>query len=202
MTIPLKVRGLELNWEKTQIVPVQQGCHFLGFTIRHLQHKCLCRPQKERVKALLKRVREWLRANPSVTPAAVIHSLNPILRGWGNYYKHGVSKAVFSYVDSQIWNAIWRWCRRRHLNKGKWWIASKYYRTFKGQKWTFATTTLNRVGQRKTLSIVRLAEIPIQRHVKVTGTASPDDSSLHDYWQYRQTHMAKPIETKAQNTIE
>ena len=110
----LKVRGLELNWEKTQIVPVQQGCHFLGFTIRHLQHKCLCRPQKEKVKALLKRVRDWLRDNPSVTPAAVIHSLNPILRGWGNYYKHGVSKAVFSYVDSQIWNAIWRWCHRRH----------------------------------------------------------------------------------------
>jgi RNA-directed DNA polymerase len=187
----LKLRGLELNWEKTRIVSVQQGCHFLGFTIQHLQHKCLCRPQKEKVKTLLKRVREWLRANPSVTPAAVIHYLNPILRGWGNYYKHGVSKAVFSYVDSQIWNAIWRWCRRRHPNKGKWWIASKYFRTFKGRKWTFATTAPDRAGERKTLSIVRLAEIPIQRHVKVKGTASPDDPSLHGYWQHRQTRYGK-----------
>jgi RNA-directed DNA polymerase len=67
----LKVRGLEVNWEKTQIVTVQQGCHFLGFTIRHLKHKCLCRPQKEKVKALLQRIRDWLRANPSVTPAAI-----------------------------------------------------------------------------------------------------------------------------------
>jgi RNA-directed DNA polymerase len=187
----LKVRGLELNWEKTQIVTVQQGCNFLGFTIRHLKHKCLCRPQKEKVKALLKRIRNWLRENPSVTPAAMIHYLNPILRGWGNYYKHGVSKAVFSYVDCQIWRAIWRWCRRRHPNKGSHWIIRKYYRTFKGRNWTFATTALDRAGKRKPLTIFRLADIPIQRHVKVKGTASPDNPSLNDYWQYRQTRYGK-----------
>jgi RNA-directed DNA polymerase len=187
----LSVRGLELNWEKTQIVSVQQGCHFLGFTISHLNHKCLCRPQKDKVKALLKRIRDWLRENLPVTPAAVIHYLNPILRGWGNYYRHGVSKAVFSYVDHQIWSAIWRWCRRRHPNKGTDWIFRKYYRTFKGRKWTFATATLDRAKNRKMLTLVRLADIPIQRHVKVKGTASPDDSSLRDYWQHRQTRYGK-----------
>lgn len=135
----LNVRGLELNWEKTQIVSVEQGCHFLGFTIRHFKHKCLCRPQKEKVKALLKRIRDWLRNHPTVTPTAMIHFLNPILRGWGNYYKQGASKAVFSYVDSQIWRAIWRWCRKRHPNKGSHWIARKYYRTFRGRDWTRET---------------------------------------------------------------
>jgi RNA-directed DNA polymerase len=187
----LNVRGLDLNWEKTQIVPVQQGCHFLGFTIRHFKHRCLCRPQKEKVKALLKRIRDWLRAHPSVTPIAVIHSLNPILRGWANYYKHGASKAVFSYVDSQIWRALWRWCRRRHPNKGSRWIARKYYRTFRGRDWTFVATALDRTGQRKLLTIYRLAETPIQRHVKVKGTASPDDPSLYDYWKHRHTQSGK-----------
>jgi RNA-directed DNA polymerase len=39
--------------------------------------------------------------------------------------------------------------------------------------------------------MVRLAEIPIQRHVKVKGTASPDDPTLRDYWQHRQTRYGK-----------
>ena len=81
----LKPRGLALNMEKTQIVNIQQGFPFLGFSIRHYNGKCLCRPQKEKVLAFLARIRSWLRQNASVSPAAVIYHLNPILRGWSNY---------------------------------------------------------------------------------------------------------------------
>jgi len=178
-------RGLELNTEKTHIVHVEQGCNFLGFTLRQFKHKCLCLPQKEKVKAFLQSIRDWLRANPQAEAAAVINYLNPILRGWGNYYKHGVSKQVFSYVDSQIWKALWRWCRRRHLNKGSKWIARKYFQTIQGRDWTFATITKDRRGNRKIISLIRLAHIPIERHVKVKGANSPDDATLAHYWKQR-----------------
>ena len=187
----LKPRGLTLNIDKTQIVDIQQGFSFLGFSIRHYQGKCFCRPQKDKVLAFLKRIRHWLKHHASISPAAVIHYLNPILRGWGNYYKHGVSKDVFSYVDYQLWRAIWRWCCRRHPNKRKSWIVRKYYRAYKGRTWTFATTVADRAGNGKLLTLVRLADIPIQRHVKVKGTASPDDPMLQDYWQHRQTRYGK-----------
>ncbi|MGD1859210.1 MAG: group II intron reverse transcriptase/maturase [Leptolyngbyaceae cyanobacterium] len=187
----LKPRGLALNLEKTQIVNIRQGFPFLGFSIRHYQGKCLCRPHKDKVLAFLARIRHWLKQNASASPAAVIHHLNPILRGWGNYYKHGVSKDVFNYVDSQIWRALWKWCCRRHPNKPKSWIIRKYYRILKGRTWSFATTVADRDGHRKLLTLVRLADIPIQRHVKVKGTASPDDPTLQDYWQYRQTRYGK-----------
>lgn len=187
----LKPRGLELNLEKTKIVNIQQGFHFLGFSIRHYKGKCLCKPQKEKVLTFLQNIRNWLKHNASISPAAVIHHLNPILRGWGNYYKHGVSKEVFSYVDSQIWRAIWRWCRRRHPNKNGRWVVRKYFRTFKGRQWTFATTVTDRAGNQKPLVLVRLADVPIQRHVKVKGTVSPDDPTLKDYWNHRQTRFGK-----------
>ena len=51
----LSHRGLELNTEKTKIVHVQDGCNFLGFSIRQFQHKCLCKPQKDKVLTFLKR---------------------------------------------------------------------------------------------------------------------------------------------------
>jgi len=187
----LAERGLELNTEKTKIVHIEQGCQFLGFTLRQVCHKCLCLPQKEKVKAFLQRIREWLKTNPQAETASVINFLNPILRGWGNYYRHGVSKRVFSYVDDQIWKALWRWCRRRHPNKGGKWVARKYFQTVRGRSWTFATTTKDRRGDPKTISLMRLAHIPIERHVKVKGTASPDDATLADYWQHRQTRYGK-----------
>ena len=181
----LQKRGLELNWEKTNIVHVEQGCNFLGFNIRQFKGKCLCVPQKEKVKKFLQSIRDWLKNNPQVKTEAVINHLNPILRGWGNYYKHGVSKRIFSYVDSEIWKAIWRWCKRRHPKKGHKWVADKYFQTLKGRKWTFTTSVKDRKGRQKTLTLVRLADIPIERHIKVKGTASPDDSSLKNYWQKR-----------------
>ncbi|MEL7226664.1 MAG: reverse transcriptase domain-containing protein [Cyanobacteria bacterium J06576_12] len=53
----LEPRGLALNMEKTQIVNIQQGFPFLGFTLRHYSGKFLARPQKEKVLAFLARLR-------------------------------------------------------------------------------------------------------------------------------------------------
>ena len=187
----LEPRGLALNMEKTQIVNIQQGFPFLGFSLRHYSGKFLARPQKEKVLAFLARLRSWLKQNASASPAAVIYHLNPILRGWANYYKHGASKSVFSYVDHQLWRALWKWCCRRHPNKSKLWVRRKYYRTFQGRAWTFSTDVTDRAGDRKLLTLLCLNKIPIQRHVKVKGTASPDDPELQDYWLYRQTRYGK-----------
>jgi RNA-directed DNA polymerase len=184
-------RGLQLNPDKTQIVHIQQGCNFLGFTLRQFSGKYLCKPQKDKVKALLQRIRSWLKANLHAKPESVINYLNPILRGWGNYYRHGVSKRVFAYVDSQIWTALWKWCYRRHPNKGKKWVARKYFKTVQGQTWRFSTTTQDRRGNKKIITLIKLADIPIDRHIKVKGTNSPDDPALADYWKKRQTQYGK-----------
>ena len=87
--------------------------------------------------------------------------------------------------------ALWKWCTRRHPNKSKLWIRRKYYRTFKGRAWTFSTYVTDRAGDRKLLTLMCLSRIPIQRHVKVKGTASPDNPALQDYWIHRQTRYGK-----------
>ncbi len=89
-------RGLELNQEKTTVAHVSEGINFLGFHIRHFDGSCYILPQKEKVLSFLAKVRAWLQGNVSAKPEAVIHTLNPLLRGWGNYYKHGASKRTFA----------------------------------------------------------------------------------------------------------
>ena len=47
-------------------------------------------------------------------------SVNRVLRGWCNYFRHGVSARTFSYLDHYTWWRIFGWLRKRHagLNKG------------------------------------------------------------------------------------
>jgi RNA-directed DNA polymerase len=187
----LQLRGLELNSDKTNIVSVEQGFNFLGFHVRQFHGSCYTMPQKEKVKDFLSCIRDWLKANKQAAPETVIYHLNPIMRGWGNYYKHSVSKQVFSYVDHEIWKALWKWSLRRHPNKGKRWVANRYFKTINGRKWNFAATVKDRRGEWATITLMYLPEISIQRHIKVKGTASPDDPELKDYWQQRRTRYGK-----------
>jgi RNA-directed DNA polymerase len=186
----LKERGLELSQEKTNISHVEEGFNFLGFNIRQFKGKCLIKPQKEKVKIFLKNIRKWLKEHKQASPEAVIEYLNPVLRGWGNYYRHGVSKQVFSYVDHQIWKLLWKWSLRRHPNKSKKWVARKYFKTLQGRKWVFSATVNDKRGN-KEIARCRVSNIPIERHVKVKGTASPDDPELTKYWQDRMTRYGK-----------
>jgi len=187
----LRPRGLELNQEKTKITHIEDGINFLGFHIRQFKGSCYTLPQKEKVLDLLDRIRIWLKQNVGAKPEAVIYTLNPILRGWGNYYRHGVSKQTFSYIDHHVWKALWQWARKRHPQKGKKWIAKKYFMPPRGRRWTFFTTVENRASPKSLLRLVQLSDIPIERHIKVRGTASPDDPELIDYWRKRQTRYGK-----------
>ena len=194
----LRERGLELNQDKTNVVHIEQGFNFLGFNVRQFNNSCFIIPQKEKVKDFLAEIRGWLKAHPTITQEAVIAQLNPIIRGWGNYYRHGVSQRVFSYVDHEIWKSLWKWSLRRHSKrigkqkgKGKEWVRKKYFKTVNGNKWTFATNILNRHGKEETIAICRLTRTPIERHVKVKGTASPDDPALAQYWEQRHTKYGK-----------
>lgn len=187
----LHIRGLKLNEDKTQITHINEGFNFLGFHIRHYTGKCLIKPQKEKVKEFLSRIQQWLNQHKTVTAIAVIQHLSPLLRGWANYYRSQVSKETFSYVDHHLWQMLWKWSLRRHPSKGKRWVAQKYFRTLKGTKWHFAQPFQHRNGKQILICLPKLSFVPILRHIKVKGGASPDDSTLKLYWQNRQSQYGK-----------
>ncbi|NET15787.1 MAG: hypothetical protein F6K08_24655 [Okeania sp. SIO1H6] len=130
------------------------------------------KPQKQKVLEFLQSIRDWLRTNRAVEQKIVIEQLNPKLRGFGNYYRHAVSKEVFNYIRSEVWIALWRWAKRRHPNKGKRWIANRYFQ-IRGKGWEFACQVKDRKGVSKEIILFNIASIPIERHIKVRGSASP-----------------------------
>lgn len=61
------------------------------------------------------------------TPAvALISEMNPVIRGWSNYFRTGVAKEIFSDLDSFMYYRAERYMKRRHPRKSAQWRTKKY----------------------------------------------------------------------------
>jgi RNA-directed DNA polymerase len=187
----LSEKGLELSSEKTFITSMEDGFDFLGFNHRHYNGKLLIKPANNKVLDFCKRLGKEIKALDGNKQEVVIKKLNPILRGFANYYKGVVSKETFCYISHRVWQYLWRWAKRRHPNKNTAWVRKAYFKTIKGNKWTFACNVSDRQDKEIILSLYPIAYTPIERHVKVKGSASPDDLSLHEYWENRNQKLGK-----------
>lgn len=114
--------GLTLSEDKTLITPVTSTLRFLGHHLRVRQHPSHGRlvPHavipKERSKHLRRVIKGIFRSNTtSESLESRLRMLNPVLRGWGNFYRHAWgAKRVFSFVDHYVWWTIKRWLRKKH----------------------------------------------------------------------------------------
>lgn len=184
-------RGLEISAEKTRVVHIDDGFKFLGHNLRQYGGKLLIKPQKEKVLAFCHKIKSTLSAMKTCTQEDVIKKLNPLLRGFANYYKGVVSKETFSYVDYRVFKYLQKWAERRHPEKVKEWVKNRYFHQYKGVQWTFMCTGTDRRGREKSFILYDISSTPIVRHIKVKGSASPDDPSLREYWQKRAIDYGK-----------
>lgn len=184
-------RGLELGAEKTRISSIKDGFDFLGFNLRHYDGKLLIKPSKAKVLAFCQEIGRIIKSLNGASQEAVINKLNPILRGFSNYYKGAVSNQTFCYIHNRVWQYLWRWGKRRHPKKSKQWVKNRYFHRRLDVEWTFMCTIKGRRGENKILTLYDVAKTPIVRHIKIKGNASPDDPSLNQYWEDRHQKIGK-----------
>lgn len=177
----LKERGLELSEEKTLITHVDDGFDFLGFNIRAYNGKMLIKPANKSVQRIIQKVGEIARQHRTATAGKLVEKLNPVLRGWANFYRHAVSKKAFGKVDHYVWEILWKWAKRRHPNKGCGWVKQKYFTRIGNRNYIFFGT--NEKGQKVTLFIV--PNVGIRRHLKIQNDANPYASEWEEYFSIR-----------------
>jgi RNA-directed DNA polymerase len=184
LTAFLHQRGLELSEQKTVITPIQTGFNFLGHTLRKYEDKLLITPAKSKVQILRDKIRRLIQAALGRTQAALLRQLNPLLRGWANYYRNGAAKATFDKLDYYVWRKLWRWISRRHPNKSSAWLKRKYFAAA-GEHGVFSVRYHTKKGQSRVLARYQLARTTIERHLKVRGTANPYDLRYTQYFAQR-----------------
>lgn len=183
--------GLEIKESKTRICHTREGFDFLGFNVRHYtvgyyrgakdnqgnrtNKKTLIKPSKKATKRHLEKVGKVIDSHKTAKQSELIQKLNPIIRGWCNYYDGYVSKEIFAYCESIIYKKLESWARRRCPNTGLKDVYNKYWPVLEGRR-EFAT--------KEGLKLYQHADTKIVRHIKVKGGKSPYDGDTI-YWSLR-----------------
>lgn len=194
--------GLELKPSKTRLIHTLQehdaqkpGFNFLGFNIRQfkagkytsgkntqkqlLGFSTIITPSKESQKVHYNKIREVIDNHKAQSQANLIKNLNPIIRGWCNYFLIGCPSKTFYRMDYILYWKLKRWAKRRHSNKGEYWISHKYWRKLGLRNWAFATKSEN-----NPYTLIEYGSFKSISYAKVRNTASPYDGNL-TYWSTR-----------------
>ena len=89
---------LKVNTEKSKVCKVDET-KFLGYTILSNGELALANQSLERLK---RKIRKVTRRNRGVKFEQIISELNPILRGWLNYFRHAQMKKKCADIDGWI----------------------------------------------------------------------------------------------------
>ncbi len=141
----LKERGLWLSPQKTKQLNLSQNgtqLDFLGYTFKyepkwsHRRTMIYSRqtagaialyPNKKKVIAFIKEIQEIFKNSQNLSAMELITKLNPIIRGWANYYNLDNSSHYRSLVREALYRLTWEWMRAKHPTLGKITLANMYF---------------------------------------------------------------------------
>lgn len=212
--------GLELRPEKTRIChtlneievdgeTVTPGFDFLGFNIRQYpvgKHKSgksggsnskllgfvtHITPSKKAVKAHTERIKATIKKHRTAPQNALIKALNPIIKGWSNYYSGVVSMETFNKLDHIVWQQLRAWtvsrCGKASYNKLKNYFRPGTVKIGNGRErnetWLFQT--------KEGFTLLKHNWTQIVRRTLVRPEASPYDGN----WTYWATRRGTAIGT-------
>jgi RNA-directed DNA polymerase len=121
--------------------------------------------------------------------STVLKTLNPIIRGWSNYFRTVVSSEIFIKMDTWMYIREFRYINHTHKGKSTVWKKRKYWGKLNPERndhWVFGDKQTGRF-------LLKFAWTKIVRHALVPGRASPDDPNLRGYWWERRKVSLKQI---------
>jgi group II intron reverse transcriptase/maturase len=130
----LEKLGVELNEDKTRIVHVRKGFEFLGYKIKRgsrplglpahkiksgtVQGSLYAYPRQKSIDHFKEQIRKRTSRKAPVTTGQLIAEINPVIRGWGNYYKKAHVRKLFNRLDRWVKRRIWSHRYKRWRNAG------------------------------------------------------------------------------------
>jgi len=131
----LETLGVTLHAEKTRIVHVRHGFEFLGYKIKRGSRRLnlpapkirsgaragtlYAYPREKSVERFKEEVRKRTRRKAPLRTQELIERLNPVLRGWGNYFAKAHVRKLFNRLDRWVVRRIWSH-RHKHWRCAGW----------------------------------------------------------------------------------
>jgi RNA-directed DNA polymerase len=175
--------GVELSDEKTHITNISDGFDFLGFNFRKYHDTLLIKPQREKVQEFKWKLKHTIRIFSDKPAHVLISKLNPIINGWGNYYRHVAAKRTFVKLCRAVWINTRQWVIGKHPRQRRR-AFERYYTDMGNRRWIFH-------DEESKVALAQIDKIPIKRFIKVHRDRRVYNMRDKEYWKIREYTNAK-----------
>ena len=125
--------GLTLNQNKTRITNIKWGFEFLGYKVKQGKGLKLAKskikttanslnlyafPSEASIKRFMDIIRQRTKRKIPLTLKEIVENINPVIRGWGNYYHKANVRKLFNRLDRWVIRRIWSHKYKRWRNTG------------------------------------------------------------------------------------
>ena len=134
----LQVRGLSINKNRIWVLNLRNGFNFLGWFIKKEKQKNIITISDQNVRSHQLEIKKFLKSARFLSIDKVITKLNRKISNWQSYYAYASDlPKTWSEMNYYLFWRIWRWCKKRHKNKGSKWLYRRYWIRQENRKWVF-----------------------------------------------------------------
>ncbi|MFM7710706.1 MAG: group II intron reverse transcriptase/maturase [Ferruginibacter sp.] len=193
----LNERGLVLNLNKTTISSIEEGFEFLGFLFKEYpdfnrvkgtkKGILLIKPSPDKTKKFRAKLSEVVKKHKHGHITLLINELNPILRGWSEYYRVSTASRTFNSISKHLFVIIWKLLKTRYRKVPRREIVRRHFCQVGNFKWVFYGAPLSLAGNTKVMDKVTLFQInyvKIKRHMLCSDLNSYDPKN-YEYFEKR-----------------
>lgn len=193
----LDIRGLKISEKKSKIVHINEGFEFLSWDIKNRPFRynknkrsasgfqtdkvLVIKPTKNSIKKIRANIRKVLLKTRRLPFGATIKELNPVLRGWCNYYRHQEQGQIaIQSIGHYVTKTVIRFLRKKHPTRSLKWLLARFRHSSKTRTWIFSTKEGARLQD--------CSELTTKRHYKqLEGKKNPYVD--REYFQERKSIM-------------
>lgn len=131
-------RGLVIKKNRIWVINLNEGFNFLGWFLKKEKKKITIKISYQNIRSHKLEIKKFLKSSRFLPIDKVITRLNMKIIQWQAYYAYTQNlPRTWSEMNHYLFWRIWRWCKKRHKNKGSKWLYQKYWSCHQNQKWVF-----------------------------------------------------------------
>ena len=134
----LNDRGLTIKKNRLWVINLSNGFNFLGWSFKKEKNRTIISISRENIKSHQLDIKKFLKSARFLPIDKVIIKLNKKITNWQNYYSYSPNLyEIWSGMNYYLFCRVWRWCKKRHKNKGAKWLYNRYWFYNEKNKWVF-----------------------------------------------------------------
>ena len=134
----LSQRGLVVKKNRLWVINTLLGFNFLGWSFRKKQGRVIVKISRENIRSHQIDIKKFLKSARFMPIDKVIIQLNKKITNWQSYYSYTPNLyKTWSEMNYYLFWQVWRWCKKKHKNKGAKWLYKRYWFCDEKNKWVF-----------------------------------------------------------------